>query len=427
MTQSPALSPELTKDIDGRFHLSFWTFCAVIFFAGVFARPDIVLALEQIFIIIYIVLLRAAPSLLRMIKQHWVISVITVLWVISITISFFNSPFDLLYEDMALRRYIQTLTHVVFFLCIRDYVSRYPVQLKWSLLGIAMACICVMVVMVVVLLGEDLSLPETSSRWIAHPPLNMNIRHTGYLIAAAMGASIGFCFLPSTKPIQRVAVIVLLTVLFAFLFWTGSRGAALGVLSAFVVTGVVAYRKGNHIRFFLIAFIVSFISGAILSEVFAAFPWNGMLHMASRTVQSQTLNDLGSNRIEIWLSTWATIKDYPLFGLGSFGYVFMPNHIFGFHPHSFVLQFLIEWGAVGTLLIMTALTVGFFKGLRAHVINQTNKLNPITFSIAGILLSLGVLGLIDGTFFYPQPTLFLTLGLAIWTTPSHIAPSEQRS
>ena len=99
---------------DGRFHLSFWTLCVAIFFAGVFARPDTVLALEQIFIIFYIVLLRALPSLLRMIKQHWVISVITLLWIISITISFFNSPFDLLHEDMALRRYIQTLTHVAF-------------------------------------------------------------------------------------------------------------------------------------------------------------------------------------------------------------------------------------------------------------------------------------------------------------------------
>ena len=412
---------------DGRFHLSFWTLCVAIFFAGVFARPDTVLALEQIFIIFYIVLLRALPSLLRMIKQHWVISVITLLWIISITISFFNSPFDLLHEDMALRRYIQTLTHVAFFLCVRDYVGRYPVSLKWILFAIPMACISVMVVMIVILLGEDLSLPETSARWLLHPPLNLHIRHTGYLIAAGIGITIGFCFLPDSKPRERAAVVLLLTTLFTFLFWTGGRGATLSTLFAFVVIWGAAQWKGNSTRFLCIAFAISIIAGAVLSELLAVFPWNGVMHMVFRTANSQDLNQLGSGRIEIWLSTWATIKDYPLFGLGSHGYVFMPNHIFGLHPHSFVLQFLIEWGAAGTLLIMTVLTIGFFKGLRTLVINKQKELSPITVAIGGLILSLGFHGLFDGTFFYPQPTLYLVMALAIWTVPGYAVPPELRS
>ncbi|MDH5490155.1 MAG: O-antigen ligase family protein, partial [Rhodospirillaceae bacterium] len=353
----------------------------------------------------------------QMIKRHWLIAIIISLWLISISISFFNSPYDVMYKYIAVQRYLQTITHVIFFICIRDYVTRYPVQLKPLFLAISMAGIFVLVVMAVLLIGEDFSSSETSYRWMHQPPLNLNIRHTGYLIAAAIGAGIGLCFLPNITKIGRVGVILLLTLLVAFMFWTGGRGPMVSALSAFVIIGAVVHWKGNSVRFFLIAFVVSFIFGAILAEIFAVFPWNGLSDSVSRSVGATTLNELGSNRIEIWLATWDTIKQYPLFGLGSFGYVFMPNHVFGFHPHSFILQFLIEWGAVGTLLIISALIIGFYNGLRAQVIDRAEKLNPIIISVGGVLLSLGVLGLVDGTLFYPQPTLYLVMALAIWTSP----------
>ena len=417
MTNSPVSAIALNKEIESNFHTSFLILLGVIFFAGVFAQPNIVMALEQIFIISCIVLLRTTPHMLQMIKRHWLIAIIISLWLISISISFFNSPYDVMYKYIAVQRYLQTITHVIFFICIRDYVVRYSVRLKPIFLAISMAGIFVMVVMAVLLIGEDFSSAETSYRWMHQPPLNSNIRHTGYLIAAAIGASIGFCFLPNIKKIGRVGVILLLTLLVAFMFWTGSRGVMVSTLSAFVIIGAVAHWKGNSVRFFLITFVVSFIFGAVLAEIFAVFPWNGLFYSVSRSVGATTLNELGSNRMEIWLSAIATIKQYPIFGLGSFGYVFMPNHVFGLHPHSFILQFLIEWGAVGTLLIISALTIGFYNGLRAQIINRAEKLNPAIISVGGVLLSLGVLGLVDGTFFYPQPTLYLVMALAIWTAP----------
>jgi len=400
-----------------RRNICFWSLCASVFLTGFFNGAFQVLAFEWSFIYIYIVFLRALPSTLGTIRQNQAVFGLAVLWGASVTVSLLMSPLHLSNEPAAIIRYVQTLSHVVFFLFVRDFIGRHPVSFRWPLLAIPLSVVGVAAVMSFLLYGEDLTSADTASRWMNYHPFNAHIRHTGYLITAGIGILIGFCLSGHERAANRSAILLLLIVLFTFLFWTGGRGAALSVVFAFGTTGLVVWLKGGSVRFLSIAFIVSLFAGLVLSELLAVFPWNGVLQMVLRSVQSQDLGQLSTGRIDIWRSAWDSVKDHLGFGLGPHGYWFMPNRIFGVQPHSVVLQFLVEWGVVGALLFTTLMAIGFYQGLREHVLDVRSNMNPTRIAAGALILVLAVHGLYDGTFFHPQPSLYLALCFAIWSTP----------
>ncbi len=411
--------------LNRRRDICFWSLCASVFLTGVFNGTFQVLAFEWIFIYIYIVLLRPLPSIMATIRQNQAVFGLAVLWGASVTVSLLTSPLHLSNEPVAVIRYVQTLSHVVFFLFVRNFIGQHPISLRWPLLAIPLSVVVVSAVMSFLLYGEDLTSADTANRWFGNHPLNAHMRHTGYLITAGIGIMIGFCLSGHERAANRSAVLLLLIVLFTFLFWTGGRGAVLSVVFAFAATGLVVWIKGGSVRFLGIAFIVSLFAGLVLSELLAVFPWNGVLQMVFRSIQSQDLGQLSTGRIDIWRSAWDSVKDHLVFGLGPHGYYFMPNRIFGVQPHSVVLQFLVEWGGVGALLFTTLLAIGFYRGLREHVLDVKINMNPTRIAAGALILALAVHGLYDGTFFHPQPSLYLAFCFAVWSSPrQRVSPAS---
>jgi len=411
--------------LNRRRDICFWSLCASVFLTGVFNGTFQVLAFEWIFIYIYIVLLRPLPSIMATIRQNQAVFGLAVLWGASVTVSLLTSPLHLSNEPAAVIRYVQTLSHVVFFLFVRNFIGQHPISLRWPLLAIPLSVVVVSAVMSFLLYGEDLTSADTANRWFGNHPLNAHMRHTGYLITAGIGIMIGFCLSGHERAANRSAVLLLLIVLFTFLFWTGGRGAVLSVVFAFAATGLVVWIKGGSVRFLGIAFIVSLFAGLVLSELLAVFPWNGVLQMVFRSIQSQDLGQLSTGRIDIWRSAWDSVKDHLVFGLGPHGYYFMPNRIFGVQPHSVVLQFLVEWGGVGALLFTTLLAIGFYRGLREHVLDVKINMNPTRIAAGALILALAVHGLYDGTFFHPQPSLYLAFCFAVWSSPrQRVSPAS---
>ena len=67
------------------------------------------------------------------------------------------------------------------------------------------------------------------------------------------------------------------------------------------------------------------------------------------------------------------------FGLGPQGYWYMPNRIRGIQPHNSFLQFVLEWGVVGSAIFLFLLARAFFRGLAVHIIRAGREVDFGTF------------------------------------------------
>lgn len=238
-----------SSGLEQRRSICLYALCASIFLTGIFNGGFRVLATEWGFIFVYIVLLRPFPSILRTIVRNKIIFALFALWSASLTGSLSMSPLQISNEPAAILRYAQTFSHVVFFFFVQNFFARHPVSSKWPMLSIPFSIVAVATIMAVLLFGDDLTSAETATRWFAHHPLNAHIRHTGYAITAALGVMTGFCLMRHLGFPNRPVILLLLTILFAFLFWTGGRGATLSVVLTFCAAGLIAGVKGGSIRF----------------------------------------------------------------------------------------------------------------------------------------------------------------------------------
>lgn len=409
--------------------------CILVFAAGLstFWAPiwnaTVISGYEIVFVLVYAILSRLSPGTAAAPKTNPIILIALAAWFASVTISLFASPYDMVREGPGLLRYEQTAAHLVFFIAVREFLGRYRVPVHWALLAIPASCLAVAVLAAYLLLGLDPSDEGAGYRWFHDPPFNAHIRHTGYQVAAGIGALAVYFASEGRVPWGRAALWPALVALCTFVIWMGGRGAVFSVLAAVGLLALALWVIGAKSRGLWLAFASSVALGLLLSEWLTVFDWNGVVdYMATRTSQafeSQDLNQFGSGRIDIWRTSWESIREHLLFGLGPNGYWFMPNRIYGVQPHSFVVQFLVEWGAIGALLFLGLLVYGFYCGFLEHVVRARGKLDVAALSAGTIIVVLTVHGLVDGTYYHPQPSLYLALGFAIWTLPrrSEAAPA----
>ncbi|HIL96929.1 MAG TPA: O-antigen ligase domain-containing protein, partial [Pseudomonadales bacterium] len=266
--------------------------------------------------------------------------------------------------------------------------------------------------------------PEFSKQWYSSPVFNMHIRHTGYQITAASAALL--IFLHARSGYSNHYLLVSL-VLWTFLFWCGGRAAAASLMATGLLVGLFLYSKQLPLRHYLVSLIGLALISFLFSEWLSVFHWNGLMRGVERSLEVAGFDSVSSGRLKVWLTTIEYIVRYPLFGLGPEGYVFMPGRVYGVHPHNIFLQFLIEWGLIGTILFLTILARAFFAGFMSHV--WGGKTSPATLSfgsVAGgcIIVALGIHILTDGTFYHPYPTACLAIAFAIWTIPPNVTLSD---
>ncbi len=400
--------------------------CILVFAAGLSTfwsgtiNATILSGYEITFVVVYAILSRLSPGAAAP-KTNPIVLIAVAAWFASLTISLFTSPYDMVRGAAGLIRYEQTAAHLAFFIAIREFLGRYRVPVHWALLAIPASCLAVAVLAAYLLFGLDRYDDHLGNRWFNDPPFNAHIRHTGYQVAAGTAALIAFFAAGTRIPFGRAPLWLALTVLLAFLFWMGGRGSTFSVLAAVILLAFALRIMGAKSRGLWLAFASSVALGLLLSEWLTVFHWNGVIdYMATRTteaVESQDLNVFGSGRIDIWRTSWASVREHLLFGLGPNGYWFMPNRIYGAQPHSFLVQFLLEWGIVGALLFLGLLLYGFWRGFLEHVVQARGELDVVSLSAGTIIVVLTVHGLVDGTYYHPQPSLYLALAFATWTLP----------
>ncbi len=372
---------------------------------------------EVIFLAIYALVMRPPSDFFASVKKRPVPYIVAFLWALSVTISLIWSPLGMGTEMLGLVRYQLTLLHVIFFFCLRDFLIRYPVPFHWLLLSIPATGFIVALGLAFQLLQLDSYDAAAAHQWFVDPPFNAHIRYIGYQIAAGIAALLAFFLFADRRLDIRLPLVAALVVLCTLLVWMGGRASLLAVIAAFGCLAVVAAVKGVRSRFLWLAFPISLAAGVFLADVFAVFPWNGILQAVAKTTEAADATQASSGRLTVWREAWESVRHHLVFGLGPEGYVFMPNRSFGVQPHSFLVQFVVEWGVIGALLFLGLIAYGFWCGFASHVVMAKTGLDLAALSAGAIIVALTALGLFDGTYYHPQPSLYLAIAFAVWTLP----------
>ena len=316
--------------------------CILVFESGLstFWSPlfnaTVISGYEIVFVLVYAILSRVSPGAAESPKTNLIVLIAVAAWFGSVTISLVASPYDMVREGPGLLRYEQTAAHLAFFIAVRQFFGSYRVPVHWALLAIPASCLAVVAFAGYLLLGLDQFDADVSFRWFHDPPFNSHIRHTGYQVTAGAAVLIAFFAGGNRVPLARAPVWLALTVLLAFLLWLGGRGAALSVLAAFILLAIALRIMGAKSRGLWLAFALSAALGLILSDSLAVFDWNGVIDRVaaqpSEAAGAPDLNQFGSGRVDLWRTSWESVRDYLPFGLGRTATGLCPTEATGFSP-----------------------------------------------------------------------------------------------
>ena len=112
-------------------------------------------------------------------------------------------------------------------------------------------------------------------------------------------------------------------------------------------------------------------------------------------------------RLSIWKGAIDSIKDAPIFGRGYNSYVRI-NDLYGSynadHAHNLVLEMLLNFGIVGSLVLFTYFFINVNKIIHLHRQNKCHMRYALTISV---IVSVILHGLLDITMLWPQTGLLV--------------------
>jgi len=128
-------------------------------------------------------------------------------------------------------------------------------------------------------------------------------------------------------------------------------------------------------------------------------------------------------RLQLWQSSWAMLRDHPLFGVGldNFLYHYRTHYVLPAaweefdlsHPHNFVLDFWLRLGFLG-LLVFLWLVVAFFRqGVQAYRRLPESGERVLLLGLMAGMVNLVAHGLVDNAFFLVDLALVFMLMLAL--------------
>lgn len=237
--------------------------------------------------------------------------------------------------------------------------------------------------------------------WTLRLPTGTNVRQIGYFVAIATVAPVSLLLFGRSKTAAFAFAVV---VLVAFIAWTGSRGALVGLFLGTVAAIAMLGRLPTFARG--VSMLASCIVGLAISIIIPnPAPEFGLVRMASSLAQ----DDIGSGRSLVWKSTLVEISKSPWTGHGSGSFNQNMQKIYGFdfnHPHQFLLQYVYDWGVIGGILgVLLILVLFVFCWQRARMHNDA----AAYASIAALCVTTAV-GMIDGSLFYPF-SIFLAIAV----------------
>jgi len=243
------------------------------------------------------------------------------------------------------------LFHFMFGVTLFALLRRVPPEMAMSLVlvGITIGSLSILGLYVgkFVVFGP----PAGERCWLTVPAF-YHVRYSGFLAGASLILLAAACENRHAKMSYRGSLVVVLICLWAFIEYTGSRGALMAVIASFV--GIVLFAPlQKTFRLATVVALTGFVgvfclSWSIPPAECAPF---GLLDRVSQSVET---GQVTSGRIDMWIGTWELIQKRPLFGYGEVRLSSITDYA-GLQPHNFILQVMLHWGIVGGLIVLALL------------------------------------------------------------------------
>jgi O-antigen ligase len=238
--------------------------------------------------------------------------------------------------------------------------------------------------------------------WDSGLPSATNIRHIGNYVAIFLVAAIALFLFARDR--YQGPYLSLIFVLVAFLGWTGSRAAFVGIGAA--LFGSVLILRG-HIPMARVGILGATFAAALIATIPlpAPTPAFGVMRMFNASDVNQD-KDISSGRTEVWQNTINEISDEPFIGHGAGSFIGNMSEKYGYdldNPHNFILQFAYDWGLIGLGLCLVLLAMAGVTTFKMPVIS------PIASfcAISGFILMITI-GMLEGMFYHPLKMLLVS-------------------
>jgi len=384
-----------------------------------------------ILLLLFAGLTRDLNPYLEQLKNNKLLTMLAVLWGISISISFYGSPLNVADNYLSRVRFEQTIVHLICFFCLVSFSKRSELNLDKLLLGVSIS-ICLVGLYSIYIYFSLGSGEVNSYDWKFGPPFSNNVRNLGYQVMAGLIVLLAYITIVKQQTLVKGDAFIQwllfagLTFLWGFLFWLGGRSSIGATFIVLFLTWLILVIKGQRSRAFLKTSLFSSVLGIMIAEWFSVFSWNGLFKNVDRVIRAVEQIQM-PGRFNIWETVWNEVNEHLIFGLGANAF----NHIpYGegmlTHPHNVFVQFLGEWGLVGGSLILILLLAAFIRGFQLHILNF-NLYKSSRALVGGMVIAgLTIHALTDGTYFFAQPILNLIIAFAIWVSPVYVNPLGRR-
>nr|WP_246386855.1 O-antigen ligase family protein [Litorivivens lipolytica] len=236
-----------------------------------------------------------------------------------------------------------------------------------------------------------------------NPPVFRHLRHFNYELAFLSMLAVGMFFVWRVRSVHYSFWGGLFLVLGFVSVWSGGRGQLLA-LCFFLLCLAVFSRKILFDRSVLIS-VLCFVVGGLL--VFCT-DWTYLVDSPlKRTVEFSSVNSVSSGRIAIWTEAIQHLERSVFFGFGPDAFLRLPMKSGPVQPHSFLFQWLLEFGIVGSL----ALFIALYKIVR-HCLRVLRGDDSLAVITAASFLSGLVFALVDGILYHALPSIMMGLLLA---------------
>ncbi|WP_342071493.1 O-antigen ligase family protein [Yoonia algicola] len=293
------------------------------------------------------------------------------------------------------------VVHIFFFVALISFFSRADpdrIEIIWTIVGLtALLHVCAFLIAWAVW-------PEEIRQF--RLPAFDNIRHLGYFLApAAAMAAVQFV----VRRDKALCPLLCFAAAVFYILYTGSRGGTVAVAAGLTVAGVfmVWYRQQVQPSRVVALLVITCIA-IVISELLPSLPWKPVFGRGVDAI-SQTGTQMLSGRREVWTFAAIAIQQNWLWGYGPAIMGQIPEYqgLPYRHPHNIVLQVLLHWGLIGTMLIL-----GAFMSFIPNVMSALRRQPALALVPLSLIATMCIHAIVDGGLFYPFSTAIAIIAFA---------------
>ncbi len=233
--------------------------------------------------------------------------------------------------------------------------------------------------------------------WTHGLPSAVSIRHIANYMALFALALAAYSL--NAKKWRYWIVLASIIIMTAFIAWSGSRAAILGLIISvcsaiifmkYFIKSELGWKK-------LLALPLSIIIGSI-SSLLLPIP-HPIYGIRRFFIKMQDGVDSSTGRIELWLNTIDEIIKSPFLGHGAGRFGSNMNKLYAYdydNPHNFILQYFYDWGLIGGTV---GLSLVAWLGIKIYLARHNDI--QIVFAAIAAYTMLITIGMLEGMFYHP--------------------------